>query len=224
MLRFQLLQASQVGHQCLHAPDAVLLEILGIHQRARNAGHILVAEQQAQVRALAKRVGGAQQVGDGCALTVQRLPEFRALLLQLIELLLLGSQLRVRVAHGTGRTGQGIGLFGQVGIGAVTACGRLRLLPGQRLHLAAQVRQLLFCLRLLGLAAGILPGIDGGRGPKACECGGEQATGDGAGGASESGHAGIITESGESREDFTRRPRRASRDDRWIVEATRCSD
>ncbi len=64
----QFLQFGQVGHQALHALHAVLLEVFRVHQRARDARHVLVAQQQAQIRAMAERVGGAQQVGDRGAL------------------------------------------------------------------------------------------------------------------------------------------------------------
>ncbi len=193
---FQLLQPGQLAHQLLHPLQPIALEILRIHQGAGDARHVLIAQQHAQVRTMAQGIGGAQQIGNRGALAVQRLLQRAALLLQLVELLLLGGQLGVGLAYRFRRCGQRIGLLRQLGIDAVAFGRGIGLLAGQCLHLVAQIRQLLFCLTLFGPAFPFLLGMNRRGNQCAQPEDDEQCTGKMAGATRAIGHRPIIAEPG----------------------------
>ncbi len=70
-------------------------------------------------------------------MAIQRLLQISALLLQLVQVVLLGGQIAVGLVHRSRSVSQRIGLLGQFRIGAVAPLGGIGLLFRQCLHLAA---------------------------------------------------------------------------------------
>ncbi len=171
----QVLQFDQIGHQLLHALHAVLLEIFRVHQRTGDPRHVFVTQQQAKVRALIECIGGSQQVGDRRVLAVQFLLQISALLLQLVQVVLLGDQIGVGLVHGPRRVSQRIGLLRQLGVDAVAACRGIGLLLRQRRHLAADIGELLLGRGLFGVALVVLLGGRWSGERASQQCAGDQA-------------------------------------------------